>query len=65
MLFFCLPVRNRQHRKTVGKVKLERLHKFPALINKVCLGLRSTHCSSWPAPTSHTFNAVCQLSCVD
>lgn len=46
--------RSRQHRKTASTVKLERLHTFPALINKVCLGLRSALCSSSTAPALRT-----------
>lgn len=43
---------SRQHRKTADKVRLERLHEFPALINKVWPRFRSAHCSS------HTSAAV-------
>lgn len=58
----------REHGEQSREAKHERLCTFPALINKVWLGLGSAHCSSSSVEASHTHAricAVCHHSCID
>lgn len=43
------------------QARLERLHMFPALINKIWPGLRSAHCSSSTTSVSHTHTLTASI----